>query len=159
MERFGGTRTFAEVHKRIAPFDGWLFKASGGRLSTARLVGVEQVLLTTTGRRTGQARTVALACIRDGQGRAVVIGSNYGQERPPAWALNLIANPESTLQVADGRSVPVRARVAEGTERATLWDRARRTWPAYDTYARRTDRIIPVFVLEQRAERPRPDAQ
>jgi deazaflavin-dependent oxidoreductase (nitroreductase family) len=151
MQRFGRTRAFAAVHKRIAPFDGWLFRVSRGRLSTARLVGVEQVLLTTTGRKSGLPRTVPLVCIRDDDGHGIVVGSNYGQERDPAWALNLLANPDAALQPAGGGAeVPVRARVAEGDERARLWERIVRTWPAYDTYAERTSRDIRVFVLEPR---------
>ncbi len=150
MQRFGATRAFAEIHKRIAPLDGWVFRVSKGRLSTARLVGVEEVLLATTGRRTGQPRTVPLVCVRDEEGRAVVIASNYGQQRPPAWSLNLLANSDAVLRPARGAPVPVRARVADGDERAALWPRVTRVWPAYEAYARRTDREIRVFVLEPR---------
>jgi deazaflavin-dependent oxidoreductase (nitroreductase family) len=79
----------------------------------------------------------------------VVVGSNAGNARPPAWALNLRANPEAGAQVG-GRRWRVRARVAEGEERAELWRRVNELYEGFDDYDERTSRDIAVFVLDPR---------
>jgi deazaflavin-dependent oxidoreductase (nitroreductase family) len=86
--------------------------------------------------------------MRDGE-RLVVIGSNAGNPRPPAWSLNLEANPEATVQVG-GRRSDMRARVAEGDERAQLWRRMNEHYAGFDEYRARTQRDIRLFVLEPR---------
>jgi deazaflavin-dependent oxidoreductase (nitroreductase family) len=67
----------------------------------------------------------------------------------PAWFLNLEANPETEIQVLDER-IPVRMTVAEGAERERLWKRMTEVWPDYDAYQEKTDRQIPIVVLERR---------
>jgi deazaflavin-dependent oxidoreductase (nitroreductase family) len=115
----------------------------GGRVGKAPVL-----LLTTTGRKSGQPRTVPVVYLPDGE-RAIVIGSNAGNPRPPAWALNLAANPEAEVEVrADRRAV--RARIAEGEERAELWRRMNDQYSGFEDYRARTDRDIDVFVLEPR---------
>jgi deazaflavin-dependent oxidoreductase (nitroreductase family) len=79
----------------------------------------------------------------------VVIGSNAGHSRTPAWSLNLKATPEAEVEVGR-RRVPVRARVAEGEERADLWRRHNEQYSGFDEYEARTDRDIAMFVLEPR---------
>jgi deazaflavin-dependent oxidoreductase (nitroreductase family) len=106
------------------------------------------LLLTTTGRKSGVSRTAPVLYMRDGE-RLVVIGSNAGNARPPAWALNLRATPEAEVEVrADRRAV--RARVADGEERADLWRRMNEEYAGFDDYEARTSRDIAVFVLEPR---------
>jgi F420H(2)-dependent quinone reductase len=124
-----------------------VYRATRGKLMNT--VGTAPVmLLTTTGRKSGQERTAPVLYMRDAD-RLVAIGSNAGNVKAPAWALNLRANPEARVQVGAQRW-PVRARVAEGPERADLWQRANDLYEGFDDYAERTSRDIAVFVLEPR---------
>ena len=137
--------------------DSWL-RASGKlnvplyRLSRGRLGGkvgrAPVCLLTTTGRRSGQARTAPVLYLADGD-RLIVIGSNAGNERAPAWSLNLKANPDAEVEIGSARR-SVRARVAEGDERAELWRLMNAQYEGFDHYEARTSRDIAVFVLEPR---------
>ena len=86
--------------------------------------------------------------LADGE-RLVVIGSNAGNERAPAWALNLKAHPDAEVQVG-GAYRKVRARVAEGAERDGLWRRMNDQYGGFDDYRARTGREIDLFVLESR---------
>ena len=122
-----------------------LYRLTRGRMF-GRVGDSPVVLLTTTGRKSGQQRTAPVIFMRDGDS-LVVIGSNAGNARPPAWALNLVANPGAEVQVG-GRSWPVTARVAEGDERAALWRRFNGEYSGFDDYEAATARKIRVFVLE-----------
>lgn len=122
-----------------------LYRLSGGRIG-GRIGRAPVLLLTTTGRRSGQPRTAPVVYLADGE-RFVVIGSNAGNDRVPAWALNLKASPRAEVEVGR-RRIPVRARVAEGEERAELWRRANAQYAGFDDYDARTSRKISVFVLE-----------
>jgi deazaflavin-dependent oxidoreductase (nitroreductase family) len=123
-----------------------VYLGSGGRIG-GRLPGKRFLLLTTTGRRTGQLRTQPLLYAPAGGGRFVVVGSNAGDDRPPAWWLNLQANPDARVQV-DRDHHRVRARRAQGDELAALWAELERSYRYYADYRRRTAREIPVVVLE-----------
>jgi deazaflavin-dependent oxidoreductase (nitroreductase family) len=105
------------------------------------------LLLTSRGRRSGQERTSALLHLRDGE-RFVVIASNAGEDRHPAWWLNLRAQPRGEVELGRHR-IAVRAREAEGPERQQLWTRWLEADPSYDEYRKRTTRRIPVVVLER----------
>ena len=122
-----------------------LYRASRGRLF-GRIGRAPVLLLTTMGRRSGQARTAPVLYIADGE-RFVVIGSNAGNQRAPAWALNLKANPDAEVQVR-GIHRRMRARVAEGDERDELWRRMNAQYGGFDDYRSRTARHIDLFVLE-----------
>jgi len=124
-----------------------VYRLSGGRLMN-KVNKAPVLLLTTTGRKSGQQRTVPVVYLADGK-NYVVIGSNAGNRRPPAWSLNLKARPEAEVEVGR-RRVPVRARVAEGEERADLWRRHNEQYSGFDEYEARTDRDISLFVLEPR---------
>lgn len=124
-----------------------LYRATGGRLF-GQLDRAPVLLLTTTGRKSGQPRTAPVVYLADGE-RVVVIGSNAGNERAPAWALNLRANPDAEVELGRERR-KVCARVAEGDERAELWRRVNEQYSGFDGYAARTSRDIAVFVLEPR---------
>jgi deazaflavin-dependent oxidoreductase (nitroreductase family) len=122
-----------------------LYRASGGRLG-ARIWSLPIVLLTTTGRVSGQPRTVPLCSLRDGR-NFVVIASYGGLDRPPSWWLNLQSDPHAIVQL--GRSVQdVVAREALPDERARLWAEVTTRAPGYLAYERRTSRRIPVVLLE-----------
>ncbi len=111
--------------------------------------GTHILLLTTTGRKSGEQRTTPLIHVADGERRWVVIASKGGAPEHPAWFANLEADPNATIQVkAD--VIPVRMSVVEGPERERLWGLMTGVWPAYDDYAAKTDRHIPVVLFEPR---------
>ena len=136
----GATKYLGALHRL-------LYRASGGRVG-GRLWGLPVVLLTTTGRRTGKPRTVPLCSLRDGND-VIVIASYGGLEQPPAWWLNLEANPRAELQTANARQA-VTARNASPDERARLWAEITERAPGYLEYERRTSREIPVVILQPR---------
>ena len=121
-----------------------LYQRTGGKLG-GRFRGAPVLLLTTTGRRSGQLRTTPLLHVVDGN-RKVVVASYAGAEHHPAWYHNLLAHPEVTVQA--GSSVqPMRAEVADSAERARLWPPLVAMYPTYDDYQAKTERQIPVVVL------------
>jgi F420H(2)-dependent quinone reductase len=124
-----------------------LYRLSRGRLG-GKVGRAPVCLLTTIGRRSGQPRTAPVLYLADGD-RLIVIGSNAGNERAPAWSLNLKANPDADVEIGSARR-SVRARVAEGEERAELWRRMNAQYEGFDHYEARTARDIAVFVLEPR---------
>jgi deazaflavin-dependent oxidoreductase (nitroreductase family) len=126
-----------------------LYRVSGGRIG-GRLWDLPVVLLTTTGRRTGKRRTVPLCSMRDGED-VVVIASYGGLDRPPAWWLNLEASPVAELLSGRERRT-VTARNAEPEERARLWSEVTARAPGYLEYERRTNREIPVVILQPRSD-------
>jgi deazaflavin-dependent oxidoreductase (nitroreductase family) len=109
--------------------------------------GAPCLVLTTTGRTTGQPRKSALICGFDDD-RSVVVASQGGAPTHPQWYRNLVADPRVHVQVKGDRFAAV-ARTAEGAERDRLWTLMTAVWPNYDVYATRTSRIIPVVVLER----------
>jgi len=124
-----------------------VYRATRGRLMGK--VGKAPVLLiTTTGRKSGQLRTAPVCYLADGD-RVIVIGSNAGNRNAPAWALNLEANPDAEVEIGDERR-KVLARVAEGEERAELWRKMTDQYSGFDEYEARTGRDIALFVLDPR---------
>jgi len=110
--------------------------------------GAPILLLTTTGRRSGQQRTTPLIFGQD-RNDYLIVASMGGMPRHPWWYENLVANPEAEIQVkAD--TIPVTARTASSDEKPRLWRIMRDIWPSYDDYQTRTDREIPVVVLTPR---------
>jgi deazaflavin-dependent oxidoreductase (nitroreductase family) len=107
--------------------------------------GVPTLLLTATGRRTGQKRTSALIFGRDGDDY-LVVASMGGAPTHPQWYLNLQDEPHATIQVK-AETLPVIARTAAAEEKPRLWRAVTEVWPNYDVYQSRTDRDIPVVVL------------
>lgn len=109
--------------------------------------GVPTLLLTTTGRKSGSRRRTALIYGVD-DAAYVVVASKGGAPDHPAWFLNLQANPDVELQVG-AEVFAARARVTTGAERERLWQALAQIWPAYNEYATKTDRQIPVVVLDR----------
>lgn len=109
--------------------------------------GASCLILTTRGRRSGEPRPQALIYGRDGESY-VVVASKGGAPTHPAWYGNLVAEPRVEVQVRADRFQAI-ARSAEGAERERLWKLMTRVWPNYDQYAARTERRIPVVVLER----------
>ncbi|OHV29008.1 MULTISPECIES: nitroreductase family deazaflavin-dependent oxidoreductase [Pseudofrankia] len=114
--------------------------------------GVPILLLTATGRRTGEPRTSALIFGRDGDDY-LVVASTGGAPKHPSWYLNLRARPAAEIQVR-AEHIPVIARTASDSEKPRLWKFMADLWPNYDAYQTRTDRAIPVVVLAPAGNRP-----
>jgi deazaflavin-dependent oxidoreductase (nitroreductase family) len=133
---------------RFTRAHAWLLRRSGGRIRRSFLFagGMPVLSITTTGRRSGEQRSTVIAYMRDGE-RFVVTAANLGQERPPAWFLNLTANPDAEIEV-DGDRLAVRARRAEGQDAAALWKRWLELLPATEAFREISGRDIPVVVLE-----------
>jgi deazaflavin-dependent oxidoreductase (nitroreductase family) len=141
----GGAWFFARTLHRT---DRVVLAVTRQRFSLSERLGeLPTVLLTTTGARSGQARTVPLVAVPHGDAIAV-IGSNFGGRNHPGWVHNLRAHPRGALS-HEGRSVQVRAHEASGVEFEQIWARARTIYRGYDSYAERTGgRRIAVFVLQ-----------
>jgi deazaflavin-dependent oxidoreductase (nitroreductase family) len=129
--------------------DRALYRLTGGRFCLARLrpgLGWKTLRLTTTGRRSGQPRSVLLAHLGDGP-NLVMLAMNGWADPDPAWWLNLQANPDAIVE-HDGRTRPVRGRAAAGEERERLWARWRDSDQALDSYAGLRSGETAVVVLE-----------
>jgi deazaflavin-dependent oxidoreductase (nitroreductase family) len=110
--------------------------------------GATALLLTTTGRKTGQPRTQPLIFASDGDDY-LVVASMGGAPKHPSWYLNLVDNPDAEIQVK-GDIIPVRAHTATDAEKPRLWKIVTEQWPNYDVYQTRTERVIPLVVLSPR---------
>jgi deazaflavin-dependent oxidoreductase (nitroreductase family) len=131
---------FGAEHVRV-------YRETGGKHGY-RWRGTTILLLTTTGRSSGEPRTTPLIHRTDGD-RWVIVASKGGAPDHPGWYQNLLADPDVLIQVED-REIPVRASTAEGPERSRLWSEMAEVWPAYEDYQAKTDREIPVVVLSRR---------
>ena len=139
------TPVFAQVAPLVVPpLDRTLHRLTGGRFIVGRLL-VPSLVLTTTGRRSGEPRYAPLACM-PADGGWYVVGSNFGRTHHPAWTANLIATPEATVSFA-GRTTEVMARLLSDESRAEVWPRLVAVWPVYETYVARADRDLRVFHL------------
>jgi deazaflavin-dependent oxidoreductase (nitroreductase family) len=125
------------------------FRISGGRFG-GRQGWYDILLLTTTGRKSGEPRTHALLFVRDGE-RYVVCASNFGAPNDPAWYLNLRTDPHGAARVRRGHFA-VTAEDAQGEERARLWRRLVAVWPRYEGYQKGVTRVIPVVILTPGAQ-------
>jgi deazaflavin-dependent oxidoreductase (nitroreductase family) len=108
--------------------------------------GVNTLLLTTRGRKSGKLTRTALIYGRDGD-RYIVVASKGGAEKHPEWYLNLVVNPDVDVQVGADRFA-AQARTASAEEKPALWSLMTSIWPDYDQYQARTKREIPVAILE-----------
>jgi len=107
------------------------------------------LLLTTTGRKSGEERTSALI-YRDWEDKQLIVASKGGADQPPAWYLNLENDPEVVVQIKGDR-FKARARVARADEKPAMWEHMVQVWPDYANYQAKTERDIPVVVLERAA--------
>ena len=131
---------FGEEHVRR-------YRETGGEVGQIWREGSTVLLLTTTGRTSGELRTTPLIYAEDGD-RYVIVASKGGAPEHPGWYRNLTKTPNVELQVGN-EVFPAQARTASGEERERLWPKANEVWPHYDEYASKTDREIPVVVLER----------
>ena len=121
-----------------------VYRATGGKLF-GRMGKSPILLLNTVGRKSGKKRTSPLLYAMDGED-FVIIASKGGASAHPAWYLNLMANPEATVEIED-REVRVRAEEADSEEKSRLWQKMVEMYPAYDAYQEKTEREIPLLVL------------
>ncbi len=148
----GRTRWFSWLSINVlVPVDRFCYRRSGGRFSLLHIAGsrgaaLPTLLLTTKGHKTGQPRTTPVLYLEDGD-RVVVVGSNFGQPRHPAWSTNLLAEPQAMIQIhTDEKNV--RARLASENEKRLLWPRLLELYPTWEAYTDRTDRSFRAFFLE-----------
>lgn len=132
----------------IVATDKAIHRLTRDRFGLLAIAGLPQLMLTVRGRKSGEPRTTPLLCVPY-DGRFLVAGSGWGAPSLPAWVLNLRAQPDAEIS-HEGRHILVTAREVSGEERYRLWKVMQGTWPNYAVYAERTDRVIPVFVLEPR---------
>ena len=137
--------TFARI---VTGLHTQVYRRTGGKLG-GKAGKAPMMLLTTTGRRSGEPRTTPLMCIKDGD-RFLAVASYGGDDRDPQWFKNLQANPEATIQVGPD-VVKVRATVATPEEKKALWPKAVAAYKGYDSYQRKTTRDIPVVILTRQA--------
>ncbi|MCK7621775.1 nitroreductase family deazaflavin-dependent oxidoreductase [Streptomyces sp. RS10V-4] len=136
-----------EVNRRVIAE----FRANGGVVG-GPFTGQPLLLLTTTGARSGLARTTPVCYLADGDGRFAVFPSNGGAATPPAWYRNLTAHPEVTVEVGT-RVLRARAAAATGAERDRLWARQVAADPQFAVFQERAGRAVPVVVLTVLADR------
>ena len=123
----------------------WLYRLSGGRLG-GRMRGFKVLLLTTTGRKTGEPRVSPLLYLREG-GRVILVASQGGRDTNPMWYLNLKANPTVSVQIK-GEVLQLQARDASAQERDEYWTKLTAMYPTLDDYQAWTDRVIPIVICD-----------
>lgn len=147
VQKVSGSPLFAKLAPPIiTPLDKIVYKASGGRFMMSRGL-VPTLMLTTTGAKTGQARTVPLACIPEDD-VIYIVGSNFGREHHPAWTTNLRKTPQAEVGFK-GEEFEVVAHQLSDEEKAEVWPRLLKVWPTYDNYVERSGRNIRVFRLDR----------
>jgi F420H(2)-dependent quinone reductase len=132
------------MFKLFMGFQMFMYRLTGGK-NGGTFRGFKVLLLTTTGNKTGKRRTTPVGYIQDGD-RYVIMGSNGGSDRHPGWFHNLKANPQVEVQVMDRRMKAV-ASVAQGQERARLWDDFMRQNTVFADYPNQTRRELPLVIL------------
>lgn len=138
-------RIMQTLLKPIGNFHAWLYRVSGGRFG-GQMVGAPVVLLTTRGRKTGQARTIPLLYLKD-EDKVIIVASKGGFPVHPAWYLNLQANPQVEVQIGSERK-KMRAETASAELKAKYWPELVAMYAGYRGYQARTERDIPVVILQ-----------
>lgn len=121
-------------------------RLTGGRVPLSGLL-VPSLVLHTTGARSGQPRDAALMYTPDGEGRAIVAGTNFAGGHHPAWTANLAAHPDAAITVR-GRRLAVRASLIPADERDAAWARIEAQWPGYRSYERESGRTVRLYRLQ-----------
>jgi deazaflavin-dependent oxidoreductase (nitroreductase family) len=130
---------------QIVVVDKLLQRVTRDRFTILDLAGLPNLVLATTGRKSGLPRSSPLLCTPDGD-RILIAGSYFGGPKEPLWVKNIEANPSVTVRVSGVESQRT-ARLLEGSERAAAWEKMLAVWPNYAMYEQRTDRTIKVFEL------------
>ena len=149
VQKVAGSAVFAKVAPPIVTtMDRVVYKLSGGRMILSRGV-VPTLMLTTTGRKSGEPRLVPLATMPV-DGGLLVVASNFGREKHPAWSANLMQEPKATVTFK-GETYPVTARLLNEEEKKAVWPELLKMWPNYDRYSERSGRDLRVFELVRAA--------
>ncbi|MBF6178133.1 nitroreductase family deazaflavin-dependent oxidoreductase [Nocardia otitidiscaviarum] len=147
---FAATSVGSTVIRKLTPLDRRVLERTAGKYTVLGPIGAPVILLTTTGRKSGQPRTTPLLYVHDGD-VLYVIGSNFGQATHPAWTGNLLADPTGTVTIA-GQRIPVTAtRVTDPEQQAEIFARFEETTQAYTAYKGRTSRELRIFALRRAA--------
>lgn len=150
VNRFSTTRVGRFVGSRVAArLDPVIFRATRGRYTSTGRATLPMLALTTTGRRTGQKRTVQLAYVSDGDDW-LVVASNWGRPHHPAWRHNLDADPNAWILLDTAEEVAVRATPLTKEEKARAWPRIEQVVPQQKVYPQLTDRELRVYRLRRR---------
>lgn len=148
MQRVPGSRPGAWLFARTGHhIDRVLKAASSGRISLGNVIGVPEVFVTTTGAKSGKPRTLPLLATPDGQ-TLILVASNYGQARNPGWYYNMRKNPAVTVEYRGAQARYTAREVTDLIEYNRLWAHAAALYSGYPKYARRTQRRIPIVLLE-----------
>jgi deazaflavin-dependent oxidoreductase (nitroreductase family) len=139
---FASTALGSRVIKALVPLDRRVLRATKGKYTLFGPTSMPELLLTTTGRKSGQQRVSALSYLRDGD-RLLILGSNFGEQRHPAWSLNLLADPQAVVAI-NGIDIPVTATLLSGPEAEPGLQRFL-AYPMYQSYRTRTDRELRLF--------------
>lgn len=140
--------------KYMSKINTWAYRRTGGRIGGKWRVGagfrkpVPTLLLEHVGRKSGKQFVAPLLYLRDGED-IVIVASQGGLPKNPQWYHNLLARPDTTVQIGKER-LPVHARLADDAERERLWPRLVELYADFDTYRSWTERRIPIFILEPR---------
>jgi deazaflavin-dependent oxidoreductase (nitroreductase family) len=147
VHKVSASPAFAKVAPAIVPpLDKLVHKLTGGRRTMSD--GMQPiVVLTTTGAKSGQPRTVPIACFPDGDA-LYVVGSNFGREKHPAWSGNLLETRRAHASVG-GEDFEVDAHLLTEEEKAAMWPALLEKWPNFDVYTERSGRDLRVFRLDR----------
>jgi deazaflavin-dependent oxidoreductase (nitroreductase family) len=142
------TRVFRRVlgPLLLPPVERFVTWISHGRVQVSALL-VPSLVLHTVGAKSGEPRDAALMYTPDGQGRAIVAGTNFAGARHPAWTANLLAHPDAAITVR-GRRMRVQATPVPDAERDAVWARIEAQWPGYRNYERESGRTVRLFRLQ-----------
>ncbi|WP_378734495.1 nitroreductase family deazaflavin-dependent oxidoreductase [Nocardia brasiliensis] len=145
--KFAATKPGSWCIRKITPLDRALLERTDAKYTVLGPIGAPVILLTTIGRKSGQPRTQPLLYVHDGD-VLYVIGSNFGQQRHPAWTANLLANPDATVAIA-GHRIPVRATLVAPEDKDAIFARFVDITGAYAAYRDRTTRDLRIFALHR----------
>ncbi|MFC9437536.1 nitroreductase family deazaflavin-dependent oxidoreductase [Nocardia sp. NPDC057030] len=145
--KFAATRPGSWFVRKLTPLDRAVLERTDAKYTVLGPIGAPVILLTTVGRKSGQPRTQPLLYVHDGD-VLYVIGSNFGQERHPAWTANLLATPAATVAIA-GHRLPVRASLVEADAKDAIFARFVELTGAYAAYKNRTTRDLRIFALHR----------
>lgn len=147
---FGRQDATRENSHLVVTVDSWMSRISRGRVPLLRVAGLPTLTLHVPGRKTGVPRSTPLLCASWENG-LVIVGSNWGGEKMPAWVFNLRAADEGTVEMSVyGARLVVDVRELPEGDRDSAWSSAVRVWPNYEIYSRRTTRKLPIFHLTPR---------